>query len=89
MVAQYDIQQKETEQSMCDVNSVQQDEWMVPLEINGAVIPLRLDTGSKANLISEIDIKAMKMKPRLHPNSVKLIKSANQHKRLLQTKGET
>lgn len=72
MVKQEDFRHKETEQQMPSMNSVEQDKWIVPLEINGAVIPLKLDTGAKANLMSERDIRVMKVKPHVHPNSVKL-----------------
>ena len=63
---------------------VGKDRWIVPLEINGAVIPLKLDTGAKANLISECDIRAMRVKPRIHPSTVKL-KAYNGHS--IDTKG--
>lgn len=42
------------------------------MPINGAVIPLKLDAGAKANLMSERDIRAMKVKPHIRPGSVKL-----------------
>lgn len=54
MVAEADLKPKETDQ--CTVNSVEQDKWIMPLKINGAVIPLKLDTGAKVNLMSERDI---------------------------------
>ena len=70
MVKQDDFRYKETEQLMPNVNSVEQDKWIVPLQINGAVAPLKLDTGAKANLMSERDIRVMKVK--LNHTSVKL-----------------
>ena len=39
MLNQDDFRHKETEQLMPNVNSVEQDKWIVPLQINGAVIP--------------------------------------------------
>ncbi len=38
----------------------------MPLHVNGDVIPLKLDTGAQVNLINELDIKAMTVKPRIH-----------------------
>ena len=63
MVTRDESKHKETKQS--SVNKVKEDKWTVPLHVNGAVIPLKLDTGAKANLVSEQDIRAMKIKPRI------------------------
>lgn len=71
MVVQADLKQKETEQCS-NINCVEQDKWIMPLQINGAAIPLKLDTRAKANLMGERDIRAMKVKPHIHPGSVKL-----------------
>ncbi|KAE8291509.1 Retrovirus-related Pol polyprotein from transposon 17.6 Protease [Larimichthys crocea] len=76
-------QPKDIEQCT-NANCAGKDKWSVPLEINGAVIPLKLDTGAKANLISECDIRAMKVRPRIHPSPVKL-KAYNGHN--IDTKG--
>lgn len=38
-------------------NSLVKDKWTAAVEINGATIMLKLDTGAKANLISERDKK--------------------------------
>lgn len=38
------------------VNAVREDKWTTPLEINGTIITMKLDTGAKANLISKSDI---------------------------------
>ncbi|KAI3359278.1 hypothetical protein L3Q82_002793 [Scortum barcoo] len=67
MVTQEHSKPKETEQE--SVNKVEHDRWTVPLHVNGAVIPLKLDTGAKANLMSELDIRAMKIKPHIHPHT--------------------
>lgn len=50
-------------------NNVEQDPWIEVLHVNGADITLKLDTGAKVNLLNELDIKAMKVKPLIHPNS--------------------
>ena len=55
---------------LLSVNHIEQDMWMVPLQVNGAVIQPKLDTGAKANLICEQDIWAMKIKLGIYPNSV-------------------
>ncbi|KAF7643184.1 hypothetical protein LDENG_00243950, partial [Lucifuga dentata] len=67
MVTQEDFKPKETEQS--SVNTVEQDSTTV---CRRAVIPLKLDTEAKANLISELDISAMKVKPHIHPHASSL-----------------
>ncbi|XP_048054388.1 uncharacterized protein K02A2.6-like [Megalobrama amblycephala] len=53
-------------------NSLVKDKWTAAVEINGATIMLKLDTGAKANLISERDIRKMKSKPHIKPNTVQL-----------------
>ncbi len=58
------------------VNRVEQDKWTVPLLVNGTVIPLKLDTGAKANFISNRDISTMKIKPCIHPET-SLLKAYN------------
>lgn len=48
-----------------DMNCVSDDKWIVSLQVNGTIVPLKLDTGAKANLISISDIKEMeKSSPR-------------------------
>ncbi len=70
MVEQADSSQERTEQT--DVNSVAQDKWMTALEINGVIVSLKLDTGAKVNLISEHDVRTMKIKPRISQKTVQL-----------------
>ncbi|RXN33946.1 Transposon Ty3-I Gag-Pol [Labeo rohita] len=70
MVEQADSSQERTEQT--EVNSVAQDKWMTALEINGIIVSLKLDTGAKVNLISEQDVRAMKIKPRINQKTVQL-----------------
>lgn len=55
-----------------EVNLVKEDKWIVPLQINGALVALKLDTGAKANLISISDIKAMKEKPIVQKKTIPL-----------------
>lgn len=50
------------------VHRVEQDPWVEALHVNGTVVTFRLDTGAKANLLNEHDIKAMKVRPHIHPN---------------------
>ena len=46
--------------------------WIVSLPINGALVTLRIDTGTQANLISMTEIRVMKEKPRIFKKSVQL-----------------
>nr|XP_023692958.1 uncharacterized protein LOC111856889 [Paramormyrops kingsleyae] len=82
LVEQADSSQEITEQT--DVNTVAQDKWMTALEINGVIVSLKLDTGAKVNLISEPDVRAMKIKPRISPKTVRLKVYNGQH---IPTKG--
>ena len=52
--------------------AVKEDKWIVPLQINGTIITLKLDTGAKANLISMSDIKAMRDRPKLQRKTLAL-----------------
>ena len=54
------------------VNAVREDKWTAPLEINGTIITMKLDTGAKTNLISTSDIKVMKEKPKIHKEMTEL-----------------
>lgn len=63
---------KENEKNDSDVNCVSEDKWIVSLQVNGTIVPLKLDTGAKANLISISDIKEMKIKPQIKRNAVSL-----------------
>ena len=60
-----------TEMEQTPVNTVE-DKWTVPMHVNGTVLVLKLDTGAKANLISEADIRAMKIKPHINPTKDQL-----------------
>ncbi len=46
------------------VNTVTDDKWTAPLLVNGTIVTFKIDTGAKANLISENDLKALTEKPR-------------------------
>lgn len=59
-------------QSEKSVKAVTSDKWILPLQINGSVIPVKLDTGAKLNLICMSDIKSMKEKPHIQKKSVPL-----------------
>lgn len=48
------------------------ENWIVSLPINGALVALRIDTGAQANLISMTEIRAMKEKPKIFKKSVQL-----------------
>ncbi|KAI4891972.1 hypothetical protein NFI96_009139, partial [Prochilodus magdalenae] len=50
----------------------EEDNWIVSLPINGALVALRIDTGAQANLISMTEIRAMKEKPKIFKKSVQL-----------------
>lgn len=54
------------EETTKQINVVEEDKWMAPLQINGTIVTLKLDTGAKANLISMSDIKEMREKPKIH-----------------------
>ncbi|ROL41957.1 hypothetical protein DPX16_23550 [Anabarilius grahami] len=57
-------------------DAVKNDKWIAPLEINRALVTLKLDTGAKANLISMSDIKKMTDKPKIRKKSI-LLKDYN------------
>jgi len=46
--------------------------WIVPLVVNGTIVPFKLDTGAKANLINIRDVKALKEKPLIKKRTVPL-----------------
>ena len=55
-----------------EVNAVKQDKWIAPLQINGTLVTMKLDTGAKANLISMSDIQEMKEKPKIQRKTLAL-----------------
>lgn len=46
------------------VSAIIADKWNVPLLANGTIITFKIDTGAKANLINENDLKALAEKPK-------------------------
>lgn len=46
------------------VSTVTDDKWMAPLLVNGTIITFKIDTGAKANLISEKDFKKLTEEPK-------------------------
>lgn len=63
---------KEGHATQAHERHIEDDNWIVSLPINGALVALRIDTGAQANLISMTEIKAMKEKPKLIKQSVQL-----------------
>lgn len=63
-------EQEDTEEN--DAHSKNGDTWLVSLQINGAIVALRIDTGMQANLNSTIEINAMKEKPKIIKKRVPL-----------------
>ncbi|XP_057184972.1 uncharacterized protein K02A2.6-like [Triplophysa rosa] len=82
MVEQIDSFQRSSENT--EVNRVVKEKWIEALEINGLKVSIKLDTGAKANLISEQDIREMRIKPHINQKTVQL-KAYNGH--LIETKG--
>lgn len=61
------------EEPKTQINAVEADKWIAPLQINGTIITLKLDTGAKANLISMSDVKAMRKKtPKIQKKTLAL-----------------
>ena len=57
---------------MDSVKTEGNDDWIYPLIINGAVIPVKLGTGSEVNMLSEEDYCQLKKQPQIHPTHEKL-----------------
>ena len=47
------------------VDTVTGDEWFAPLSVNGTILPLKIETGAQANLLSMKDYNALKQRPKL------------------------
>lgn len=56
--------------------------------VNGTTVTFKIDTGDKANLISEKDFKALTEKPRKFTEKVTPLKAYN-NKRWMQTEGDS
>ena len=50
------------------VNTVKEEKWIVPLEVNKTIVPMKLDTGAKVNLISEEDVYNLQVVPKIKPS---------------------
>lgn len=62
------------------VNRAEQDKRTVLVQINRTVVPLKLDTRAKTNLMNELDInEATKAKSHINLNRVKLKAYKGQH----------
>ena len=55
-----------------EVNTVKQDKWTAPLQINGTYVTMKLDTGAKAHLISMSDVREMKERPKIQRKTLAL-----------------
>lgn len=53
-------------------HSENEDTWIASLPIDGALVALRIETDALANLISMIEIMAMKEKPKIFKKTVQL-----------------
>ena len=49
-------------------NTVKEDKWIVALEVNKTIVPMKLDTGAKVNLISEEDLYNLQVVPKIKPS---------------------
>lgn len=63
------VMQQDTPMDQPAVSTVKQDKWTEMLPVNGALVTFKLDTGAKANLVNELDVKAMKTKPHIFQNN--------------------
>ena len=48
------------------------DEWFPPLSVNGTILPLKIDTGAQANLLSIKDYNALKQRPKIKKGETNL-----------------
>ena len=67
-----DLENMPEETQQTSVNKVEQDKWTETLHIHGVKINFKLDTGAKANMINELHIRNMKVKPHIRPNLIPL-----------------
>ena len=47
-------------------------EWIAPVEINGTVTPLKIDSGAQVNVLTRSDYDGLKHKPRIYDNTMRL-----------------
>ena len=55
-----------------DTDVTPTDRWTEPLEVNGSIIPLKLDTGAKVNIVSYDDWKSLKNHSKIIDRNVQL-----------------
>ncbi|XP_067687858.1 uncharacterized protein [Haliotis asinina] len=55
-----------------DADVVSGKDWIVSLQVNNTFLPLKLDTGAQANILSEKDFNRLLDKPKLRPSKTKL-----------------
>ena len=67
------------------VNTVTDDKWTAPLLVNGTILTFKIETGAKANLISEQGLNALTEKPKIFTEKVTILKAYNNQP--IQTKG--
>ncbi|XP_054864307.1 uncharacterized protein LOC129348265 isoform X1 [Amphiprion ocellaris] len=65
---------RDTENVIC---AVKEDKWTAPLIVNGTIITFKIDTGAKANLINENDVKALAEKPKRVAGKAMSLKAYN------------
>ncbi|XP_060752196.1 uncharacterized protein LOC132863418 isoform X2 [Tachysurus vachellii] len=66
------VQMVSEEKGISMMESVQSSKWIVPLVANGTILPFKLDTGARVNLINIRDVKALKEKPLIKKRTVPL-----------------
>ncbi|KAK7933488.1 hypothetical protein WMY93_004384 [Mugilogobius chulae] len=66
-----------TSEKVHTVNTVKEDKWTVPLLTNGTIVTFKIDTGAKANLINEKDMKALTEKPKRLSEKAVTLKAYN------------
>ena len=54
------------------VNTETSAEWFAPLSVNGTILPLKIETGAQANLLSMKDYNALKQRPKLKKRETNL-----------------
>lgn len=59
------------------VRAVKDDKWTAPLLVNGTLVTFKIDTGAKANLINENDLKALEEKPKRVADKTMSLKAYN------------
>lgn len=59
------------------VRAVKDDKWTAPLLVNGTLVTFKIDTGAKANLINENDLKALEEKPKRVADKAMSLKAYN------------